>query len=307
MLLAAVVVVGRHLSEACDFARLADHARPSWLLIAVALQAVTYVSQGQVYRVVAHADGDVLGILAGARLSITKLFVDQAIPSAGLSGTVAVAASLQQRGISRGIVSAGILADLTGDYAAYALCLVVSLFVRTARGKGSSIVLASALTFVLFAIASMMFAISLAGRRRRITVPAALARFRAVRSTLEYIRDAEPRLARSRKALLQSSACHLAILFCDASTVWILILAFGGGGPRGGVFTSFIVSNVLRTVAFFPGGLGTFEAASVAMLHAGGIPVALALSATLVFRGLSFWLPMLPGCWLWRRQMRQKP
>jgi len=28
-----------------------------------------------------------------------------------------------------------------------------------------------------------------------------------------------------------------------------------------------------------------------------GIDVAVALSATLLFRGLSFWLPMLPGYW----------
>jgi P-type Mg2+ transporter len=35
----------------------------------------------------------------------------------------------------------------------------------------------------------------------------------------------------------------------------------------------------------------------VLMLRMVGIDVAVALSATLLFRGLSFWLPMLPGYW----------
>jgi hypothetical protein len=40
-----------------------------------------------------------------------------------------------------------------------------------------------------------------------------------------------------------------------------------------------------------------FEATSVLMLRMVGIDVAVALSATLLFRELSFWLPMLPGYW----------
>ena len=46
-----------------------------------------------------------------------------------------------------------------------------------------------------------------------------------------------------------------------------------------------------------PGGLGTFEAASVVTLRMVGVDIAVALAATLLFRGLSFWLPMLPGYW----------
>jgi hypothetical protein len=39
------------------------------------------------------------------------------------------------------------------------------------------------------------------------------------------------------------------------------------------------------------GGLGAFEAASVLTLKVAGV----SLAATLLFRGLSFWLPMVPG------------
>lgn len=44
-----------------------------------------------------------------------------------------------------------------------------------------------------------------------------------------------------------------------------------------------------------PGGMGIFEAASVVTLKLVGVSVPVALVATLFFRGLSFWLPMVPG------------
>jgi P-type Mg2+ transporter len=55
------------------------------------------------------------------------------------------------------------------------------------------------------------------------------------------------------------------------------------------------------TVSFIPGGLGTFEAAAVLMLKIDGIPVAVGLSTALLFRGLTFFLPMAPGLWFSRR------
>jgi P-type Mg2+ transporter len=58
-------------------------------------------------------------------------------------------------------------------------------------------------------------------------------------------------------------------------------------------------------MGFLPGGLGTFEAASVVTLRLAGASTPVALATTLLFRGLSFWLPMVPGVWASKRQMDQ--
>ena len=50
-----------------------------------------------------------------------------------------------------------------------------------------------------------------------------------------------------------------------------------------------------------PLGLGTFEAACVGMLSLPGVAIETALAATLLLRGFTFWLPILPGLWLARR------
>jgi Mg2+-importing ATPase len=70
------------------------------------------------------------------------------------------------------------------------------------------------------------------------------------------------------------------------------------------VFASFMLSTLARTLGPVPGGLGIFDAASVATLKLMGVPIAAGLAATLLFRGFSYWLPMAPGILLARRETR---
>jgi len=52
---------------------------------------------------------------------------------------------------------------------------------------------------------------------------------------------------------------------------------------------------VLGAAVPTPGGLGGIEAGILAGLIACGVPAALALAATLIYRGLTYWAPIIPG------------
>ena len=45
------------------------------------------------------------------------------------------------------------------------------------------------------------------------------------------------------------------------------------------------------------------EAACVGMLSLLGVAIEATLAATLLLRGLTFWLPMVPGLWLAKREI----
>jgi uncharacterized protein (TIRG00374 family) len=92
----------------------------------------------------------------------------------------------------------------------------------------------------------------------------------------------------------------------DAITLWAALAAVGERGSLFAVLAAFMLASAFRSVAAVPGGLGTFEAGSVGALVAFGIPAVPALAATLVFRGLSFWLPLLPGAALVHREARRR-
>ena len=293
-MLGAVVVAVLHFAEEQAFLRLLERAEPAWLFVALALQAATYFAQSATWLIVLRRAGTRVPFGYAAALSLQKLFVDQALPSAGLSGTAAVMQSLEQRGVPRPAVVAAVAVDVGCYFAAYVLCLGAALVVLVRGGHASSLVVAAAALFLLFGAALAATVLTLSGRPTGSRLQA-LQRIPAAGHALGLLREADPHLARDPRLLLRATVLQLSIFLLDAATLWVLIRALGVAPSPGAVFASFMLASLLRTVGFMPGGLGTFEAAAVSALTLSGIPPAVSLSATLLFRGLSFWLPMLPG------------
>ena len=153
--------------------------------------------------------------------------------------------------------------------------------------------MAAALFFVIFSVVLISAVLVLSGRSS--VGPKWLKRVPLLKHALALLGEADPKLARSLPLISKSGLFQVAIVLLDAATVWVLIRSLGEVASPTGVFASFMISTLLRTIGIVPGGLGTFEAASVLTLKLAGVSVAVALGSTLLFRGLSFWLPMLPG------------
>jgi uncharacterized protein (TIRG00374 family) len=79
--------------------------------------------------------------------------------------------------------------------------------------------------------------------------------------------------------------------------LWAAVHAFGGQLDIATVAVVFLAGSALGSAAPTPGGLGAVEAALATGLTAAGLPSETAVSAVLLFRLVTFWLPVLPG-WL---------
>lgn len=73
------------------------------------------------------------------------------------------------------------------------------------------------------------------------------------------------------------------------------VRAFGGGGEWAAIFVAYLVGATVGQVAPTPGGLGAVEAALTGALGLAGVEAGVALSAVLLFRIFTFWLPTIPG------------
>ncbi|HEX5568102.1 MAG TPA: lysylphosphatidylglycerol synthase transmembrane domain-containing protein [Streptomyces sp.] len=82
------------------------------------------------------------------------------------------------------------------------------------------------------------------------------------------------------------------VMCLDAS-----VRAFGGTLSYASIAVVFLAGNALGSAAPTPGGLGAVEAALIAGLIAFGLEKEIATPAVLLFRLMTFWLPVLPG-WL---------
>jgi Mg2+-importing ATPase len=301
--LVAVVAAALHLSEAKAFVRLAEEAELCWLALALILQAATYFAEGEIWRAIGRAAGRALGVASAFVFSLAKLFVDQAIPSAGLSGTLVVARGLARQHVPQAAITGGVVARLVSYYAAYVVSLGAAVVIAVFHGQANALIELVCVAFVVFAVLFCIGVLALSGRpggewRRRST------RYTHLREGLQLLESADPKIARSPRLILQSTALQLCIVALDAATMWALIRAMGSDAAPASVFASFMISTLFRSLGILPGGLGSFEAVSVVTLKMVAVPIPVALSATLLFRALTFWLPMLPGMWCSRRVAR---
>jgi Mg2+-importing ATPase len=299
-LLVAVVVAALHVAEGREFIDVAGRAKPWWLVLAVCLQGTTYLAQGEIFRRVPRAAGCYLTLTVAYQLSLAKLFIDQALPSAGIGSTIVLAKALERRDVPRAIVAASMVINIWSYHAAYVVCLSIALALTISRRETHVLVLVVSVLFIAFSVAVTTGLLFLAGRDVD-RFGARLRRFPALRNALTFLKDADPHLTRYSPLLLQAGAWQTVIFVLDAASMWVLIRSLGTTASPGAVYASFMIASVFRTVGIVPGGLGTFEATSVWTLNMLGVSVPVGLAATLLFRGLSFWLPMLPGWWVSRR------
>jgi uncharacterized membrane protein YbhN (UPF0104 family) len=83
----------------------------------------------------------------------------------------------------------------------------------------------------------------------------------------------------------------LAYIACLAACV----AAFGGSVPIAKIGVVYLTGSALGSIIPTPGGLGAVEAALTAGLTAAGVPGGVAAGAVLLFRLLTFWLPVPLG------------
>jgi len=163
-------------------------------------------------------------------------------------------------------------------------------------------VAALASVFALFAAALPLSLVWLRGRSRR-ELPAWLRRVPVLREAVGALGEASEVRLWSIRSGLPCAALQLAIFVLDAATLLVLLRALAAPVPASLAFASFVIASAAGTLAWVPGGLGAFEGACVAMLHLHGVSLEPALAGTLLLRGFTFWLPMLPGLAIVRREL----
>lgn len=129
LLLGGLVLVVTHAGELGRFIELARNARPQWLLAALVLQFCTYLSAAAAWHLPLRAGGSSIPICTLLPLSVAKLFSDQVLPSAGVSGTAFQLAALTRRGVMAELVVGVMLVTLVCYYGACLLMDAVAVLI----------------------------------------------------------------------------------------------------------------------------------------------------------------------------------
>ncbi|MEV4571029.1 lysylphosphatidylglycerol synthase transmembrane domain-containing protein [Nonomuraea sp. NPDC049419] len=99
----------------------------------------------------------------------------------------------------------------------------------------------------------------------------------------------------SPRKMIEAAVGTLMITLMFVLCLDACIAAFGHDISFTAVAVVYLTANAIGSAAPTPGGLGAVELALVGGLVLAGVPKELATSAVLLYRLLTFWLPVLPG------------
>ena len=303
-----VIVVGIVIArrgEELRFADLLQHARPGWLLAAALLQIGTYACAAGAWQRVLARQGIKTSLWQLIPLGLAKLFMDQVVPSAGLSGTLLVVRALERRGVPDRASASAVVVGLLGFHLAYGLALVTALALLAISGDLSRRMLSLAILAALL-IGAMVVALLWLARGRRGPVRRFLIRIPGLKAFLQGLHDAPKEALHDKMLLLQTTLLQFGIFVLDSATLGVCLAALGATASVTGLFAALVIASLVATITVIPSGLGTFDATMLAMLHLVGVSKTNGVGAVLLFRGFTLMLPLLPGLWLARRETKAK-
>ena len=279
--IAAYILAGQ-LSTA-SLSTVLHKADPRWVILVVALSALTYV--GATFELT----GFVLERLSFFRTMLAQIagsFVTLVTPAA-VGGVALNIRYLRKAGVSPADAGSSVGVSQVIAFGLHLLMLIIfAAFTRTARAHSLRppnwvwIALATLAAVVLIVLAIP------AGRRllRSRLAP-------ALSQVIPRLLDIAQRPAKLAEGIGGALLLTAAYIFClDAS-----VLAFGGSVALSSVAVVYLTGSAIGSAVPTPGGIGAVEAALSAGLTAAGMPGAKAIGAVLVFRLVTFWLPVPIG------------
>jgi glycosyltransferase 2 family protein len=283
--LVATLVAGYLLLGQLDRVSLLSTLRSAdwrWILPALALSVLTYAAAAWALS------GFVPGRLRFGPLVLAQLagsFVTLVTPAA-VGG-----AALNVRYLQRRKVPAAVAAASVGLSQVVAFVLHILLLVTFAAITGTQTHSLKPPTWVYYVVGGLVVIVLIvvaipAGRR---LLGARLA---------PVLSQVVPRLlavVQQPRKLAEGIGGTLLLTLCYVLCLAACVRALGGSIPIASTAVVYLTGSALGSAVPTPGGIGAVEAALSAGLTAAGLPGATAVSAVLLFRILTFWLPVPAG------------
>ena len=275
-----------------NFSEVFNTADTSWLLIGLALSALTYVA----------ATLALSGVVP-ERLSFWKTFQAQwaasfaTLVAPPTLGSVAINVRyLSKQGMHTALAGASVAVAQALAFFSHIFLLFIAVIVAGTSSDFSFRPPRTAIiVFLVVALsASALFTIP---NVRRWATEKIQPIFSQVLPRLSSLANQPAKLVTGVFGVLLLNLAYCACLVAS-------VRAFTPDASIAAIALVYLAASVVGQAAPTPGGLGAVEAALAAGLTAAGIDAGIAISATLVFRLMTFWIPTIPGWFAFRNLQR---
>lgn len=337
--LAVLVLIYLKFSEVALIKDLFLRSNLFWLAGVIITQVISYYFVALNYRDVLRVKDLEVGVRELFTVTFVIQFLNQALPSAGISGQAFFIQYLKKFGLT---VAEGIgraILELTTLYMAFGVFFIASAIMMLRGGvldnRPEAVYFIYAFSFFAVIAVALFFVLQRRkrGRMARWIINKLHRYFENKKKKNKNNGDGEDNtnhashvamifdqfkqtlnvgeLKKKAKPFWLAFFWQCMILLANVVTLYFLSFAVDSKITFAVAFITFTLTKFLSMVSFIPGALGVFEGGMTLILISFSVPAEPAFAMTLLLRAFSFWFPMPVGWvlykWFLHRQELENP
>jgi uncharacterized protein (TIRG00374 family) len=296
------------------------------LLLLIPLEWLNYHAQAKLYQGLFNMVGNKLGYRFLFETSLELNFVNNVFPSGGVSGISYFGMRMRsdREKITGGRATLVHVVKLALLFLSFELLLIIGLLFVSIGGRASNfVVLVAGSLSTLLLVGTVAF-VMIIGHERRIRAtftfvtvllnrlihlvrrnnPEAISMERA-RMTVDELHHNYKMIERRYRELKAPFWWAFVANVAEVGAVYVVYVAFGHWVNPGSVIIAYSVANFAGLVSVLPGGVGIYEALMTGVLVATGVPAALSLPVTVMYRILNMLIQLPPGYVYYHRTLHR--
>jgi uncharacterized protein (TIRG00374 family) len=256
------------------------------------------------------------------RTSLELNFVNQVFPSGGVTGISYFGVRLRNNEITGGKATLIQLMKLGLLFLSFEILLIVGLFLLSVSNHASNlIILVTSSVSTLLVVGTLVFGMIIGSQRRIKATFTSVTLF--INRVIHFFRPKHPEtisieriehmvmelhnnyklITSNYKQLREPFMWALLVNITEVLKIYVVYLAFGELVNLGAIILAYSVANFAGLVSVMPGGVGIYEALMTGVLVAAGIPAALSLPVTVMYRVLSTLIQLPPGYYFYQKSI----
>jgi len=292
-----------------------------WVLSFVVIwQVVNYHAYTALYRGLFDILGTKIKYSSLYKLMLELNFVNHVFPSAGVSGFSYVGLRMKSMGVSTGKSTLVQMMRFVTAFLSFQALLLFGLLALSDSGKANNLTILTASSIVTLTIVATLLVAYIVGSESRIdSFFTQITQF--LNRVIKVVCPKHPEVIKvdsARELFLELHENYIVLTkdlkklkaplfwafvanFSEVATLYAVYLAFGSPVNVGAVILGFAVANFAGLISVLPGGIGVYEALMTGVLVASGVPAALSIPVTIMYRVLTLVIQLPPGYYYYHK------
>lgn len=293
------------------------------LLLLIPLKVINYDAYARLYKSFFAILGSKVSYKSMYRIALELNFVNQILPSGGVSGVSYFTIRVRSEGINAAKATMSQFAKWLLLFVSFQPLLILGLLFLALREHVNNLVLITASSLITLLIVGTILGIYIIESQRRInnfltfltkTLNKLISIFRINKPETINIKRAQAAFDEfhSNYLVLKQNWRQLKWPFLytmianltEIAALYTVYIAFGELVNIGAVILAYAVANFAGLISVLPAGIGIYEGLMTAVLAATGIPASLSIPVTIMFRVVTMFIVLVPGYIFYQRAVK---